>query len=623
VRDGVAPGAARARGIECAAVLIGLAIAVAAVYARSLDGPFVYDDHGQILANRAIQIHELSLGSLFYAATQSPSRRPVANLSFALNDYFGGSDPRGYHGVNVALHAIASALVYALARIALRRRPSGVGDPRLAAALAALVFALHPLQTQSVSYVVQRMNLLCALFYLAGLLCYAIARELAPQRRALGAAGALVCGALALGSKQNAITLPAAIALWEWFLYRDFDAGYARRLARRALPLLLPVAVLGYWWMFQGPHWGFNAKDFTLAERVLSQGRAIALYASLVLWPLPSRLNLIHDFPVSHALFDPPSTALAWLGILGIAWLLVVHRQRAPWAAFALLWFLLHLALESSVLPLDLVYEHRVYLPLAGVALALAIGLARALRSRPRSFIAVAASLAALLASLTWQRNAVWADPVALWSDVVQKNPGAALARSDLASALAHAGREREALAEAERALSLDPRSPRLHANLGVAYLRLGREARAEYHLARALAALPQDAELRGSLGIALLRRGQRERAREELERAAASDPNSARAAYNLAMLAREESRSADARAALTRALSLDPRYFEALGALAELDAGAGDWRSALQLSRRAEGLAHERGDRHAAEALRARRERYEAGAAATETPGK
>ncbi len=580
------------RWIEALCVPLGLAAAVFALYARCLDGPFVFDDHSQLLRNRAIQLRELGFAPLFKAAFESPSKRPVANLSFALNYWVGGHAPRGYRAVNFALHAANAALVYALARAALRRRPLARGDPRLVALLAALLFALHPLQTQSVSYIVQRMNLLCALFYLAALGCYAIARERPPGRRGAALAACAGCAALALGSKQNAVTLPAALFLWEWFLYRDLDPAFARRVARRALPPLALAAGLAYWWIFQGPHWGFNAKAFTLGERVLSQGRAIALYLGLALLPLPSRLNLLHDFPVSRSLFDPLSTLPALLAVLGSAAFAIARARRAPWLAFAVLWCLLHLAVESSLLPLDLVYEHRTYLPLAGGCLAAAVGLASRCGGSARTLAAAGALLVLPLALWTWQRNAVWADAVALWSDVVAKSPSNPLARADLAAALAYAGRESEALAEAERALQLDPSSARLRANLGVAYSRLGRWARAEEHFRRALAAWPDDAELHGNLGAALRAQGERGRAREHLERAVALDPQSARAAYNLALLEGEDGHAQEARRGFERALALDPEHAEAHQALGwgleqsgALEPALAHYREALRLA--------------------------------------
>lgn len=586
------PSFSRDRCLEALLVSLGLTAAVFALYARCLDGPFVFDDHIQLLRNRAIQLRELGLASLRAAAFESPSRRPVANLSFALNYWYGGASPRGYRVVNLLLHAANGALVYALARVALRRRPLARGDPRLVALLAALLFALHPLQTQSVSYVVQRMNLLCALFSLAAIGCYSIARERPPGRRGAALLACAASFALALGSKQNAVTLPAALFLWEWFLYRDLDPAFARRVARRALPPLLLAGGLVWWWIFQGPYWGYNAKPFTLGERLLTQGRAIALYVGLALLPLPSRLNLLHDFPVSRSLLDPPSTLPALLAVLGAAALATARARSAPWLAFGTLWFLLHLAVESSLLPLDLVYEHRTYLPLAGVGIAAAVGLARACGGAPGRLAAVGALLALPLALWTWQRNAVWADAVALWSDVVAKSPANPLARSNLAAALAYAGRDAEALAEAERALQLDPSSARLHANLGVAYSRLARWALAEEHLRRALAAWPDDAELHGSLGTALLRQGDRARAREHFERAAALDPRSARAAYNLALLESEERNADAALRGFERAVDLDPDYAEAhqafgwsLEQAGELERAVSQYREALRIA--------------------------------------
>jgi Flp pilus assembly protein TadD len=532
-----------------------------AVYGSALDAPFYYDDHQNIVDNPHLRAAGWS--GLWNAAFGSPTRRPVAYLSFALNQRITGLDPAGFRRVNIGIHALAAVAVALLARMTLARlpRPPPPGEAGIMALLAGLLFALHPVQTQSVTYVVQRMSSLAALFYVAALLAWLRGR-LSPRRgrRVVWWTAAALSGLLALGSKEVAVTLPAAIWLYEWAFFRDFSPAFARRSALLAgIPLAL-LAVGLYLAVFQGS--GYAGRDFSAAERLLTSLRVVVFYASLVLWPLPSRLNLLHEFPLSHSLLDPPSTLLCALLLAGAATAAVGLARRAPLISFALAWVGLHLALESFVLPLALVYEHRLYLPLVGFALVVPWALLTAVGARPGSILAILLALA--LGAGTWARNEVWRDELVFWSDAARKSPDRAAARNNHGLALQRAGHLDAAIAEYRAAVALDPDDAEAHDNLGAALLDAGRIDEARATLERALAEHPDHARAHYNLGRLLALSGRLSEGARHLETAVELAPWDAALWNGLGAVRELQGRLPESARAFERALALDPGHAQA-----------------------------------------------------------
>jgi Flp pilus assembly protein TadD len=543
-----------------------IAVVGAALYAAVLDAPFYYDDYDNIVDNPRVHWTELRLDAWVLAALDSPTRRPVAYWSFGLNHYFGGRDVRGYRAVNVAIHLVTALLVAWLTRFGLSRlpaAPSQIGAQRIAL-LAGMIFVAHPLQIQSVTYVVQRMNSLAALFYLAACAGFLCGRVAAGGRRLAWYGAAGVAGLLAVGSKEVAITLPLAWWLFEWFLFRDLSRDFARRsFWRGGVPLLL-LAGGAYAAFLYGPSWVDVPREFTLAERLLTELRVVVFYLGLILLPLPSRLNLLHDFPLSRSLLDPLTTlaaALFLLVALGLAW---GSARRAPLVAFGLVWFLLQLALESSVLPLALVYEHRTYLPLAGIAMAVAWGVFRLSAMRPSRALPVGIALVGLLALSTLLRNQVWRDEIRLWSDVAAKSPLQVPAHTNLGTALLRAGRSDAAIAAYRAALALDPGHAEAINNLGTVLLHTGDEQAALEHFRDAVERDPTHYRARHNLARALAERGRTAEALEQLQAALRLAPLQAQLWNGLGAVFVAQQRLDEAAAAFRSALQLDPGLEEA-----------------------------------------------------------
>jgi tetratricopeptide (TPR) repeat protein len=546
-----------------------------AIYANTLESPFVLDDAHNIDENPLIRITRLSLTGLYAAGFDSPSsNRPVSNASFALNYYFGGNDVAGYHVVNIAIHLIAGILVYFVARVTLRllattRGHSDLGEwnTEIIAFFTALVFVAHPLQSQSVTYIVQRMTSMAVMFYLLALLCFLHGRLRRGGGRFALWAVALAAWLLALGSKQIAATFPVILFLYELYFFQDLDRGWLRRNLRILGALAAVSAVVVFAYLEGNPNRildSYAGRDFSMAERVLTQLRVIFFYASLLVLPLPSRLNLLHHFPTSHSLLDPATTLACLLGLVALVVLAVLLAPRWRIASFCCFWFLVHLAIESSVIGLEMVFEHRLYLPMFGVALLAVYGLFHALREQRTAAIAIAAAVVLLLATGTVLRNRTWRDRITLWSDVVAKNPASHRAHNSLGRALEQEQRLNEAIAEFREALRLQPNHTEAHYNLGTTVYALGRIEEAIGHYENALRTNPDYARAHNNLAAALSRQGKLEAAIHHFSETLRLDPHHANAHFNLGVLLERRGSVADAIPHYTEALRINPDDVEA-----------------------------------------------------------
>lgn len=411
-------------------------VAVFACYYNSLQTPMVFDDLHNILNNTNIHIKELSFQSLQQAAFDNPTPRPVAYVSFALNYYFGGLDVLGYHLVNNLILGITGLVVFWLLRFVMPRLGPELDSDRTdhdlgtwhwwIALAGALLFVVHPIQTQSVTYIVQRMASLSTMFYLAGLLAFLKGRIATVNGRLMWWALSLLLWVLALGTKQMTATLPLAIVLCEWILFQKGERAWLKTGATYlAIAGLLIGLVL---FIFKGVDAhklltrGYSKRDFSLSERLLTEGRVMVHYVTLILLPLPSRLTLVYDYPISTSLFTPLTTVFSWLAIItSVAWSFLYARQYRT-ISFCVLWFFLHLAVESTVIPLEIIYEHRLFLPMFGVCGLYAAGVQKLASRLPLALVSVAV-VTVLLGWGTHVRNQAWQSALVLWQDNLSKSP--------------------------------------------------------------------------------------------------------------------------------------------------------------------------------------------------------
>ncbi|MEX2164129.1 MAG: hypothetical protein WD823_07795 [Sulfuricaulis sp.] len=429
-----------------ALVVIGIAAFV--TYYPGLHGPFVFDDHINFVDKPEIAIQSLEYKALAEAAMSNESgilKRPLAALSFALNYYFasGFADTFAFKATNLGIHIINASLVFWLFSLLLQTS-SGKPEFRHASlrpwlpGLIAVVWALHPIQLTTVLSVVQRMTSLSAFFILLGLLIFVHGRHLAQKHDSRGItfmwAGILGGTILGLTCKENAALLPAYALIIELVFFnniRNTVSGRKRLIWVYATPLILLV-LLALFWLIKHPDvvlGSYKLREFTPIERLLTQGRVLWFYLSLLLLPGINRLTLFHDdIPVSTSLVLPWTTSLALVGIIVSVLVAITSRRKYPWLSFSILWFLVGHSMESSFIGLELAHEHRNYLPglgpVAGAIYVLVLGFGRF-----KDKILPVALLLLIVASLAFSTHVIarnWADEISLAEFMVRHHPSSA-----------------------------------------------------------------------------------------------------------------------------------------------------------------------------------------------------
>jgi len=547
----------RARPGSAALFAAVLVLGVVA-YANALGGAFVFDDVIHIRDNPLVR--DLSRVASLDGLRAYPHRW-LAYLTFALNYRTGGLAPAGYHAFNVAVHLANAALVYALVLLAFRtpRLVTSTLAPRARAVafVAAALFVAHPLQTQAVTYVVQRMTSLAALFYLSSVLSFLRWRLAEPGgARARWYAATIALALLGMKTKEIAFTLPFAILLAELALFRTTRADLLRLVPVLATAVVVPATHLWTGAPLSGTLSALGALAPGQAppgrlEYLATQLAVVVTYLFLILVPVGQ--NVDHDYPIHRSFLAPEvlsgAAVLLALAALG-AWLAWRTRARATrpldpaarLAAFGIGWWFLALAVESSIIPIvDVIVEHRVYLPSVGLFTAAALGIAALAAHRwepavaARRTIVVGAALAMGLAAAAFARNRAWASDVSIWTDSALKSPGKTRPWLNLGTALREAGRPEAAVAALRRALELDPASSYGRSQLGAVLASMGRRAEAEPELRAALTAAPEDVEALFNYAVILWETGRRDEARTLFARFAALAPDSLQQAKRIA----------------------------------------------------------------------------------------
>jgi len=561
-----------------AAPLVIIAVGAAA-YANSLWGEFVFDDKHDIVENTSIR-HLWPMQQLLIAGSQKylgVHNRPVVNVSFALNYALGGLHTLSYHLTNLAIHLWAGLLLFGIVRRTLLLPPLAERWGRTAvwpALSVALLWTVHPLQTEAITYVVQRYESMMGLFYFLAL--YAAIRCGTSSKPLFWAMLTVVATLLALGSKEVAISLPIMILLYD----RALLAGSFREAWRRRWGLYL--GLLAAWaffiaWQLQVPKrpWAGYRLPVTWYAYALSQPGVILHYLRLSLWP--GSLCLDYDWPVAQRAVEIIPPLLVILGLLTGS---VYTVYRLPGWGLLGGWFFMILAPTSSIMPIaDLAFEHRMYLPLAGVITAVVIGgdlLLGALLRRPKmpeprravlhgtSAVILVALATVAMGARTWLRNEDYRTEMSIWQSTVRQSPLNARAYCGLALALASRGQHDLAIAHYQKAVEVDPEYADGHYNFGIALARHGRIEEAIVQYRRALEIVPDYSEAHNNLGLILLEKRQVDRAIACFKRALDSSPDYAEAHNNLGFAFYRARHTKDAIAECSTALELDPTLAEA-----------------------------------------------------------
>ncbi len=569
-------------------IVLALAAATFLAYLPALHAGYVWDDDDYVLANPVLR-DPAGLGRIWFEPTSLPQYYPLVHTTFWIEYRLFGLEPGGYHAVNVALHALGAALLY----LTLRR----LGVP--AALPAAAIFALHPVQVESVAWITERKNVLSNVFYLLAFLAWLRWRPIAgndpgdshgqrpgqaPGARPLFYILALGAFAAALLSKTVTFTLPAAILLVIWW-----KRG---RLIKRDVAALLPFFALGIGLalvtaLFERGHVGAEGVDWSLSplHRVLIAGRALFFYAGKLIWPA----RLTFNYP--RWTIDP---AQAWQYIFPVAALAVLmllialRRRMGRGPAAAALFFAGTLApalgfFNTYPMIYSFVADHFQYQAAIGL---IALGCALALRwggaaltriglagepARRTALAGAAVLICAVFGALTWQQAKIYRDAETLWTDTLAKNPSSWLAagslggiRLDQAMRLEADGRQAQAAyTEArrltERALAIREFNPYAHNNLGMILLQTGDPDGAQAHLEMAIQQRPDYAEPHNNYAVLLWRKAELQEAEAEFEKALAFNPAYLQARRSLALLSADLGRTDRAIALMGQVLAATP----------------------------------------------------------------
>ena len=553
--------------------LAGAAAVVLAfwAYAPAMHGAFLFDDN-------ALPFALPDFHAPFMDWIRSSATRPVLYATYWLNSWFSADDPFSYHVLNVIFHLVSSGLVFFIVRRFLdwqgARESSASAAPaprrNLLAGLAASIFLLHPVQTEAVAYLAGRSDSLSVMFFLAAfaVFLYRPAEAISWGR----VAAVLALFAAALGTKQHTITLPALLLLTDYWWNPGFSFQGARKNWRLYTPMGLGAlaGVAMYWQLIRNsPSAGFSLKAFTWYQYFFTECRALFVYIGQFL--LPVRLDADWDFPISRTMWQGGAiVALAALvGLVALAW---QYRRRFPLAAYGFLVYLLLMAPTSSILPIaDAVADRRLYLSMIGLLLMVVDGVGR-LRWQPRKLAVASAAVLAVLACATRVHAAIWASPIALWQDTVQKSPNKRRVHFQLASAYYDVGRCDLALPEFQKTAEIEPPNYDLLVDWALDYDCLNEPDPAVAKLRQA-ALLDPTAHVYSQIGMIFAKRARWAEATEALDQAQKIDPNFAMTYYYKGGVYLSQNMVPEAVENYRRAVALNPDYEPAVQGLANAEA--------------------------------------------------
>ena len=512
-----------------AAFVAIMAITIIAYY-PGMSAGFYFDDDPNFLWVAAMQWSEFNaeiLQQTLHEVTL-PSR-PVANISIAFTHLLSGLNAAPYHWTNLFIHLAAGLSLFWVIRLFQHHHLSEKGGAWLAL-LIVFLFLVHPLNIQAVTYIIQRMTSMSALFFLLGLGCYLSGRYHADRKkRLMWFAFTALFFLLSIGSKEIGFLLLPFLLLYEFcFNGSEWRAWYVTKtslMTRRALAagasVLVILTVSAGWFLLSDRVFWFETfanRDFSGYERVLTQGRVQFFYLSLLLWPSPSRLNLEHEFITSRSLFDPVTTAVAL-----VVWLLIIifairNASSRPRLAFPILAYLLLHSIESAPISLELVFEHRMYLPMTMIALLLALNIDPLTKKYSPGSYATLFVTGLLLSTATHARNEVWGDPMTFHRDCAIKSPNKWRPQYNLGTELGQRGMYGEAKIAFEKAISIKPDDSESHNQLGNIYMIANQQHTAEKQYRLAIEHNAENAEAYYNLSVLLSQQQRYQEQREVLE---------------------------------------------------------------------------------------------------------
>lgn len=560
-------------------------------YSNSFQASWHFDDYPAILSNPHLHLNDLQPESLRNTLFASPEGgrylskkmyRPVPCLSFALNWYFGKDNVVGYHVVNLLVHFLTAVFVY-FSTLSILMTPNMKGkyhgQTYTIALLTSLIWAVHPIQTQAVTYIVQRMAALSAMFFVLSLWFFMKFRLGKSRQRYVFLAGCGLAYILAIGSKENAAILPASLALVEIVFFQNLSGDRGKRLAVWGALACIFLFIMAVIVLTSSNHLsGYNHRGFTMTQRLMTEPRVVLFYLSQIILPLPGRFSIEHDFYLYKTVLDPWTTIPALLAIVALITSGIFQIRKRPIWAFPILFFFLNHVVESTAIPLEIAFEHRNYLPSAFLFLPLAVGCSTAIKyvrknNRYLSGVVTAGVclLILFLVGSTFLRNDAWASEKTLWEDALSKAPLRIRPYQNLAfNYYEKIGRYDVALKLYNKALTLSAASPKrsraqLLTNIGAIYDKAGKYQQAYNLFQEALVLAPKELRPRYNSVSSLVGMGKWEEALRQVDDLILRKPED-RDSHNIkGLILIKLGRPAEAIPSLQNALKAEPKFLKAL----------------------------------------------------------
>ena len=609
-----------------------IAVITLLIYSNTYNGPFVFDGRVQIESKEKIQDLKNYLSPRLL---NSP--RSVVDFSFALNYQLGKLNPIGFHLVNILIHITCGVLAYFLAlnvfgRLSFfergrggppvapeshqtRKKKKGKPTPSIRHSKATdfssstipfmslwvgLLFVAHPIQTQAVTYMVQRYASMSALFYMVSVLMFIEARKLQLRAKEPGQNGTSedhlnspvtagghsffspkillyfafcgISGALAFFSKENAATLPGIILLVEYFLFDRSWQGWKKKLIW-IVPLGVLLAFLALYFLSVSRGYKFEnlLEDVSVITRetqkvsswryLCTQFSVLVQYLRLLFFPVGQ--NIDHMYLFKAGFFDG-LTPLAFVFIMAVIFFGLWNIRKRAAISFGIFWFFITLSIESSIFPItDAMFEHRLYLPVFGFAVSIVYTIFQLFSRREKWANFLLMSAVVILGVGTFQRNSVWQDPFLLWADSARKNPNNHRAHNNVGAELNDRGRPMRAMREYSRALEIKPDFADANNNVGNILIQQGKFQEAVRYLSKALKKKPRLVGAHNNMGVALASMGDLEGGIRHFDKAIRLKPQYAEAHNSMGNALAQKGLVKEAMKSWARAVELDPRYAE------------------------------------------------------------
>lgn len=574
-----------------------LIITALLAYANSFGGPFIFDDILNIQNNYKIRHLTPLWDTMWGPLDTGVSGRPVVQMSYALNYAIHGLDVHGYHATNLTLHILASLVLFGVVRRTLltpRLAPRFGERASVLALIVALVWQVHPLLSDSITYISGRTEVLGGLFLLLTLYA-AIRATTSPRHARLWCIASILSCAIGTGCKEIMVSAPLLVILYDrLFVVDSFRQAFRTRWGLYA-GLLATLALIP----FNLSHADFHRPALVGQDQLNSwdhlktQSQVLTLYLRLALWPHPLILDYF-GWDAHPSLASVIPNALLILALLGVT---AYGVQRVKPAAYAGAWFFLILAPTSSVLPLptEIATERRMYLPLMGIVALVVLAIYRFVESRPslqRGAVGVLSLVLLAEIGRTYWRNGDFNDPVNLWLDVAARRPNNARAFDNLAYEFLGRGDDASARQCFLEAIRLNPHNFKGMNNLATILMREGRDDEAMSYLQQALAVQPGYASPHLNLGRIHYKRGDLAAAEREIRESLTLQPDRVDSQVALAQVMNARGQFAEAERLCRAALQLDPQSASAYDQLGFAFAGSNNWADALRAFRTALGLA-------------------------------